>query len=122
MLINQILSRLSDDKIKFIASLDYGADKDKHFQALQNVISRGGNVIMESEYWFPYEVIELGSYSLVGNHQREFIACISIVAHNIKTGVDKNKVLDEFISDRIDAISSLDPIFRNEILTNLELE
>ncbi|MBK9578571.1 MAG: hypothetical protein IPO40_15955 [Fibrobacteres bacterium] len=67
---------------------------------------------METEYWYPYEVIELGAGHLQEGHEREFTACILMVLFNIASGQDAVRDQEEFIDDRMDAIVSLPPPLR----------
>lgn len=106
------LRSLSTDELNFIASLDYGQDSARHFKALIQVIEQGGSVRRETEYWYPYEVIELGAGHLQEGHEREFTACVLMVLINIASGQDATRDQDEFIDDRLDAIVSLPPPLR----------
>ena len=59
MTLPELLMSLSGAERDYIAMTDYGNDVEKHREQLDIVIARGGTVDLETQYWFPYEVIEL---------------------------------------------------------------
>lgn len=89
MVVSELLNSLTDEELSFIAGLDYGTDLVRHLKALRGVITRGGNVHMETEYWYPYEVIELGKNAIQVGHEREYAACMALVFLNMASGQDK---------------------------------
>ncbi len=90
MTLAELLTSLTSRERDYIASRDYGNDARKHREALDIVIERGGAVNMATEYWFPYEVIELCKNQLEDGHEREFAACAGIVLKNMLDGSDKS--------------------------------
>jgi hypothetical protein len=78
-MIGPILASISDDEMEFIASLDYGQDKDKHLEALRSLIFEQKGELREGQLWFPHEVIALGSNSLKPGHERTFAICTLLV-------------------------------------------
>lgn len=90
----ELLHSLSDVERNFIADADYGRKSDLHRKALDSLITRNGEVDLDSEIWYPYEVIELTKNSLVPGHEREFSACLGIVIANVNSGADNRNDVD----------------------------
>jgi hypothetical protein len=90
MTLAQLLVSLSEAERDYIANRDYGNDAPRHRKELDAVIARDGAIDMASQYWFPYEVIELCRNHLEAGHEREFAACAGIVLKNILDGTDKS--------------------------------
>ncbi|NJL02966.1 MAG: hypothetical protein HC838_01890 [Spirulinaceae cyanobacterium RM2_2_10] len=103
----ELLKSLTEAELRFIAGLDYGADIERHLSALRDVIARGGAVQMDSEVWFPYEVIELGKNDLKKHHEREYAACMAIVLQNIASGTDKMNDASYIIETQLENIALL---------------
>ncbi len=68
------LASLTEGERDFIASLDYGNGAGTHREQPDRLIKNGGNLDGEQQFWFPYEVIELGKNWLQDGHEREFVA------------------------------------------------
>jgi hypothetical protein len=117
MTTDDLLASLTEEEIRFISSRDYGADSDRHYAALNNVLARGGRIRAKDEYWFPYEAIELGKNALEPGHDREFAACIVIVLENILSGDDTWNDADYILETQKDAIDSLPSDLRNLIFS-----
>ncbi|MFN0129655.1 MAG: hypothetical protein ACKV19_23570 [Verrucomicrobiales bacterium] len=94
MTLPELLHSLSDEERDFISKADYGRESELHRKALDSLISRNGVVDLDSEIWYPYEVIELTKNSLVRGHAREFSACLGIVIANVNSGADNRNDLD----------------------------
>lgn len=90
----EFIQSINNDELKFISRLDYGAGIKKHYAALKALIFEQGGIVNEDQYWYPYEVIELGSNSLQAGHEREFTICTLIVIHNVISGSDKTTDLE----------------------------
>jgi hypothetical protein len=90
MTLADLLTSLSGDERDFIAMADYGRDAVKHREQLDIVIACGGEVDLKTQYWFPYEVVELRKWQMEEGHEREFAACAGIVLKNILDGSDKS--------------------------------
>jgi hypothetical protein len=88
------LTSLSDGDRDYIASLENENDVGKHREQLDAVIANGGLVDLDTQYWHPYEVIDLGKHILVKGHEGAFVACNGIVLLNIFTGKDKSNEVD----------------------------
>ena len=83
-----LVKSASESELAFIAALDYGQDAERHLAALRAVCFEQGGVIRPDQYWFPYEVIELGAHSLREGHEREFAICTMLVLANVAARVD----------------------------------
>ena len=94
MTIEQLLNSLDEEERDYIANRDYGNDAEKHREQLDAVIQRGGAIDMATQYWFPYEVIELCKNQLEDGHEREFAACAGIVFKSMLEGIDKSSDID----------------------------
>jgi hypothetical protein len=94
-----IISSASETELRFISNLDYGQDNEKHFSALQSLLRDPECRFVPGEYWFPYEVIELGSHTLQPGHEREFAICTLLVLHAVRTGFDNSTDLSEKWAD-----------------------
>jgi hypothetical protein len=103
----EYLKGLTENELQFIASLDYGTQAEKHHNSIKSVITRDGIIHMETEYWFPYEVIELGANHLEIGHEREYTGCLLIIIINVLNGNDMTKFLDDYLYDRSTTISAL---------------
>lgn len=113
----ELLESLTEAELRFIAGLDYGADFERHLGALRRVVARGGAVQMDSEIWFPYEVIELGKNDLKEHHEREYAACMAIVLQNIASGADGMNDASRIIETQLDSIALLPAELQNLVLS-----
>jgi len=77
--LSSIVTSITESEPTFIAGLDYGQKQDQHLDALRKVIFEQDGVSTRPQYWFPYEVIELGAHSLESGHEREFAICTLLV-------------------------------------------
>lgn len=82
------LTSLSEAERDYIANLDNEEDVREHRKQLDAAITGGGLADLDNQYWYPYEVIDLGKHFLEQGHEREFVACNGIVLLNISTGSD----------------------------------
>ena len=96
----ELIRSISQDELSFIAALDYGQNKEKHLEALNALIFKNSCTFTDDQYWFPYEVIQLGSHHLQEHHAREFTICTLLVIQAVKIGFDKSTNLIEKLSDR----------------------
>lgn len=90
-----LLSTVSDDELAFIAGLDYGQHVERHLAALREVIFSQGGVLRRDQYWYPYEVIELGAHHLEPGHEREFAICTLLVVRAVVAGCDTSTNLSD---------------------------
>jgi hypothetical protein len=88
------LTSLPEVERNYLAHLDNGEDVDEHREQLDALIAAGGNADLDSQHWYPYEVIDLGKHFLESGHERAFVACNGIVLLNISTGEDKCNDID----------------------------
>ena len=89
-----LISTATTNELSFIAGLDYGQDRLKHFEALNDLIFKRQGNLQDSDRWFPYEVIELGANSIQVGHEREFVICSLLVMHGIESGFDTGTDLE----------------------------
>jgi hypothetical protein len=121
MTLPELLHSLTDSERDYIAHADYGREVDIHRRALDSLIRRDGNVDLDSEIWYPYEVIELTKNSLPKGHEREFAACLGIVIMNVRSGADNRNELDWLMSSFMGYSAKLpEPLV--EMLTDLLTE
>jgi hypothetical protein len=59
----RIARSMRRDELYEVARADYGSDLEKHFAALLEVIGKRDGIFLESDAWFPSEVIELTSHT-----------------------------------------------------------
>lgn len=95
-----LLDSLTEGELKFIAQGDYGVDADLHLEGLVKLLHDQDGVLSEGQYWYPYEVVELGAHSLKPGHEREFTACTLLVINAVATGYDRSTRLDWKFDDR----------------------
>ena len=104
----EFLADLPESERNFLATLDNGEDVEEHREQLDLLIAAGGVAHLDSQFWYPYEVIDLGKHFLVEGHELAFIACNGIVLLNIANGQDTsndlNYILPNFLTfaDKID--------------------
>ncbi|MCZ8292785.1 MAG: hypothetical protein O9312_04645 [Hylemonella sp.] len=110
-----LLSTVKREELEFIATLDYGQSADEHFAALKSLVFERECNFKDGEYWYPYEVIELGSNSVQPGREREFVICCLLVLEAIKRGFDP-------AHDRESKFSAIEPMLSelpNEMATLL---
>ena len=78
----EFIRSITEDEIEFISKLDYEQDSSEHAAALRKVIFEQSGKVLESQYWFPLEVLELGANDLISGHEREFTICTLLVLLN----------------------------------------
>lgn len=83
-----LLESLTEAELRFIAEGDYGVDADLHLDGLVKLLREQSGAPSEGQYWYPYEVVELGAHSLKPGHEREFAACTLLVIDAAATGLD----------------------------------
>lgn len=115
-MLDELLKSLTESELRFIAGQDYGIDTETHLAALKVVIAEQGGVIDATQYWFPYEVIELCARVLTPGHEREFAACTWLVIRAVAAGVDKSTTLGDKFDDRRSDYDALPPPLRDAIL------
>jgi len=115
------ISSISVKEMQFISGLDYGNDASRHEQALRELIFDRSGKFEEGEYWFPYEVVELGSNALQVGHEREFTICTLLVIEAVISGFDQSTDLMRKSAEMTPAYSSL-PTNLNEIIVEAYLK
>src|SRR5712671_4333200 len=119
MSIEELLNSLNEDERNYIASRDYGNDAERHRAELDIVIGHGGAIDMATQYWFPYEVIELCKNHFEEGHEREFASCTGIVFKNMLEGIDKASDIDSIqncITPQISKLPSELQSFLNQFI------
>ena len=84
----EIVKGITEGELEYISNADYGLDAKKHKEALKTLIHVQNCVIQDSQYWFPYEVVELTRWFCKEGHEREFAMCNIIIALSIIAGAD----------------------------------
>jgi hypothetical protein len=107
---------VTEQELAFIAGLDQGQHQDAHLEALRKVIFEQNGSLVRDQYWFPYEVIELGAHSLTPGHEREFAICTLLVIGSVRTGFDSATNLPSKFNDRAAQYDALPPSLREEVL------
>lgn len=118
MTLAQLLTSLTEAERDYIAQRDYGNDAQKHREQLDIVIERGGAVDCATQYWFPYEVIELCRNHLEDGHEREFAACAAIILKNVLDGSDKSNDIEWMVEHVAPEIGRL-PLELRPVLSEL---
>jgi hypothetical protein len=111
-----LLDSLTEAELKFIAEGDYGVDADLHLDELLKLLREQDSVLSEGQYWYPYEVLELGAHSLKPGHEREFAACTLLVINAVATGYDKSTRLDWKFDERAGDYDRLPTTLRDLVL------
>jgi hypothetical protein len=106
----------SEQELSYIAGLNYGLEQSQHLDALRKVIFEQGGALTKEQYWFPYEVIELGAHALAAGHEREFAICTLLVIEAVRSGYDTSTDLSAKFSDRSQQYDMLPGSLRDEIL------
>lgn len=118
--LNGLLKALTDGELKFIAERDYGVDADVHLAELRKLVSSQSGQLVEGQYWYPYEVIELGSHRLVPGHEREFAACTLLVLRAVRDGFDTATSLMDKFEDHVATYRTLPAPLSSTILQAYE--
>ncbi|WP_237468188.1 hypothetical protein [Vibrio stylophorae] len=113
----EFIKSITEAEMHFISHLDYGCDSDKHYEELQKVIFEQNGITSDEQFWYPYEVIELGSYDLQDGHEREFAICVLLVIHNVVNGTDPSNDLESKFNGQAQALDRLPEQLRSIILS-----
>jgi hypothetical protein len=117
MRVSPIVSSATLDELKYIAGLDYGQNDRQHLNALHELIHVQSGVINRDQFYFPYEVVELGSNVHVLGHEREFAICTLLIIANVVAGADTATDLSQKFSDRSQDYDQL-PLHLKEAVLN----
>lgn len=99
-MLSLLTKTITDDELRFIASLDYDQGTDRHLVELRKVIFEQDGNFRDDQRWYPYEVVELGSHSLSCGHEREFFFCTMLVLQAVTNGFDRSFELSDKLRDR----------------------
>lgn len=111
-----LLESLTEAELRFIAEGDYGVDADLHLDGLVKLLREQSGAPSEGQYWYPYEVVELGAHSLMPGHEREFAACTLLVIDAVATGYDTSTRLDWKFDERAGDYDRLPTPLRDLVL------
>ena len=114
-----LISTITDSELRFIAKLDYGQGADEHLVALRRVIFEQRGIPSDGQSWYPYEVVELGSYSIEPGHEREFALCTLLVIEAARGGFDTVDLAEKLARMALD-YDALPPELRDVILQAYE--
>ena len=114
-----ILKSITESELQFIASRDYGEDSARHLEELRAVVFDQDGRFYDSQNWFPLEVVELGAYSLVPGHEREFFFCTMLVLLAIQNG-ESSVDPETLFANASEHYDHLEPDLREEVLRALE--
>ena len=115
-LITPLLNTITEEELAFIAGLDYGVGADRHRAALRELIFEQDGDPTREQYWYPHEVIALGTHHLQPGHEREFFFCTMLLLQAVQSGYDDTfDLLDKF-QDRANDYQRLPAGLRDVIL------
>lgn len=120
MTYEDLVARIGEEKLHYIASLDYGQDSEKHYEAIREVLYKQQGIVNSEQSWYPYEVVELGANHLMQNHETEFALCTCLVAKAIIAGVDTSTTADEKLENHAQEYDRLPNPLRELVLEHLE--
>ena len=86
--LEQLAGSLSDQELRFIAERDYGIDADRHLEALRSLIGPQRLVLVDDQFWYPLETIQLCANSLEPGHERAFAFCTLFLLDRFRQGLD----------------------------------
>ncbi len=116
MLLHPLVKSVTESELRHIASLDYGQDSERHLDALRLLIFEQGGDLLEDQFWFPHEVISLGSHHLIKGHEREFFFCTMLLLQAVANGFDTSVELSDKLNDRAADYDMLPAALRDEVL------
>ncbi|APV48332.1 hypothetical protein BWI17_00710 [Betaproteobacteria bacterium GR16-43] len=111
-----MFANATEEELRFIATLDYGQDKERHLEALRSLCSMQHGILGPNQEWFPYEVVELGSHHLQAGREREFFICTMLVLANVKAGTDTATDVQEKKKSRAAEYELLPRELRGQVL------
>lgn len=120
MLLHPLIKAATESELRYIASLDYDQDSERHLDALRSLIFEQEGNLLADQYWYPHEVIALGSHHLVDGHEREFFFCTMLLLQAIANGYDTSVDLGDKLSDRAKDYDRLPAALRDEVLRAYE--
>ena len=112
----RIARSMRRDELYEVARADHGADLEKHFAALIDLIGKRDGIFLESEYWSPSEVVELTSH-IPAQHGYE--GCTAILLLNALKFGDRTGWFDVRWEGQGAAYCALRPSTRDPILAGI---
>ena len=119
MRFHPLLKSITESELQFIASRDYDEDSSRHLEALRSVVLEQDGRFRDDQSWFPREVVELGAYSLVPGHEREFFICTMLVLFAIQHG-ESTVDPESLFASASGYYDLLEPDLREEVLRAFE--
>lgn len=120
MLLHPLIKTATESELRYIASLDYDQDSERHLDALRSLIFEQDGNLQADQYWYPHEVIALGSHQLNDGHEREFFFCTMLLLQAVANGHDTSVELGDKLSDRANDYDRLPVALRDEVLRAYE--
>lgn len=114
--LDAFLRSLTRDERRFIAESDYGVDADAHLSELDKLIDIQSGVFQAEQYWYPREVVELASNSLVPGHEKEFVACTLLLLRAVVSESDTSALFDWKFENRAQDYDALPTAWKDAIL------
>lgn len=116
MFLHPLVKTATESELRHIASMDYGQDTDRHYEALRALIFEQDGNLSEDQYWYPHEVIMLGSNVLSQGHEREFFICTMLLIQAIANGSDLSADLSDKLNDHATDYDRLPAYLRDQVL------
>lgn len=112
----RIARSMRRDELYEVARADYGCDLEKHFAALMDVIGKRDGIFLETDAWFPSEVVELISHTPgAAGHE----GCTAILLLNALQTNDRAGWFDFRWPNQGAAYCALRPSVRDPILAGI---
>lgn len=112
----RIARSMRRDELYHVARADYGSDLEKHFAALMDVIGKRDGIFLETDAWFPSEVVELTSHT---QGAAGYEGCTAILLLNALQTNDRAGWFDFRWQNQGAAYCALRPSVRDPILAGI---
>ena len=112
----RIARSMRRDQLYEVAKADYGSDLERHFAALMEVIGKRDGIFLESDAWFPSEVVELTSHT---PGAPGYEGCTAILLLNALQTNDRAGWFDFRWQNQGAAYCALKPSVRDPILAGI---
>lgn len=119
-MLNELIQRIPESELRWIAHLDYGLNADKHLAALKQVLKEQRGSLVGDQSWFPYEVIQLGRTRLQEGHEEAFALCVLLVLRAVREGFDQWTGLHHWLPNCAGDFDRLSPDLRDAILAEFQ--
>jgi hypothetical protein len=115
-MLNELIQRIPESELQWIAERDYGSDVEEHLKALKHLLYANDVAAASSYDWSPWEVIELTAYHLQVGHEEAFALCVLLVIRAICDGTNKWMELEDFFVTCSADVDKLPPTLRDAVL------